>query len=341
MGRSSGFTASSPGHLSASEPPNRAECTPKGWGQQKPGAGGWDIVHKLVSPTLWRTTQTCLFGCQGVATQLCPTTKLPPGHPPAASSHGGALDVAAMLWDTAALLLTYPRAQGAAEGSSLRQEKVTRIRSMCSCVIKPNIDSSHHHPHHRAGRYLQCSPQHSSHTAGDLSNQEHLSRHTPPRWLHHVPSEHGHRLETRRSIGRDRSNHSPERSVKALSAGTQPYPVTWHMSSFPLLCHNGASSTVMSSMTRCDSLPSSKGWSCSSQVSNTFLAQTPLQTLLQASSGWLKRPISVAFPHLSEATCLLWCRAVAALGSGRLGVRWENVDFARGSTAQEKQSPAW
>lgn len=58
------------------------------------------------------------------------------------------------------------------------QEKVTQIKSMYLCVIKRDAARSSHHPHHGAVCYLQCSPQHSNHTALGLAGQEHLLCHT-------------------------------------------------------------------------------------------------------------------------------------------------------------------
>lgn len=186
-----------------------AESIPKGWGQQKPGARGWDnIVPKQISPTLWTTTQTCL-------SESWHNFWLTRSSHPGLSHHGappwppsccqlsrtgrrcGCHDSGHNARGPTALPLTSLGAQGAAEGSIVWQEKVTQIKNMCSCVRKPNAASSSHHPHHRAGRYLQCSPQHSSLAAGGLTSQEHLSHHNRPRWLHHVPSEHGLRLEKR------------------------------------------------------------------------------------------------------------------------------------------------
>lgn len=55
--------------------------------------------------------------------------------------------------------------------------------------------------------------------------------------------------------GHDRNNHNPEGSGKALSAGTQPYPVTWDMSSLPLLCHDGARCSEQSNAAPLPSVP--------------------------------------------------------------------------------------
>lgn len=84
-----GPLASPQAHLdtSALENPPRelAEGVTKDWGQQKPGAGGWDgIVPKQVLPTLWRTTQTCL----SQSWQSCWMTKR--SHP-GLSQHGASL----------------------------------------------------------------------------------------------------------------------------------------------------------------------------------------------------------------------------------------------------------
>lgn len=177
-----------------------AKSISKGWGKQKPGAGGCDnIIPKQASPALWRTTQICLShswqSCwrrNHAALSHYRTPLWPPSHCQlswTAMRHGRHAH------GPMALPLTSPAAQGVAEGSQLCQEKVTHIKSMCLCVIKPDAVSSSHHPHRGVGQYLQCSPQRSSHTAGGLAGQKHLSRHTPPRWLHHIPSEHGNGLE--------------------------------------------------------------------------------------------------------------------------------------------------
>lgn len=127
---------------------------------------------------------------------------------------------------------------------SIPWQKVTQIRSMCSLChetkhcflllpLSPQswaVSSAHHH------------------TASSLTGQQHPSKAAPPRpfraW----------------AWGGEEENFTdmtgaitPLRVPARLSQlFTQPYPVTWQTSSFPLLCHKAQlqhSSTVTSAMT--------------------------------------------------------------------------------------------
>lgn len=150
------------------------------------------------------------------------------GHLLAASSHGQVLDVAALLQDTT------PTAPGLCHGPLWEH----RARWKAPFSVRRRLLRVKACAHVSYKQTLRPPPTTVPAELGGISSAHHshatLSHHTPPRRLHHVPQSTGMGWRRGALHGHARSHPVPEGWLCQ-----QPYLVTWHTPSFPLLCRDG------------------------------------------------------------------------------------------------------